>query len=128
MAVSPTTTPPVVSKSLYAKSSGGVATFLDSSDISPVQKMLNAQKTTQATKPGSFFESEDWLRMKAFEIRSRIVMYQNLGLTSEYQAAQQEGADVVKKYQALLMKKQADEATQSIEDQINSQLGIDTTA
>jgi len=85
--------------------------------------MLSNQKAVAAKKV-SYFESEDFLKMKAFEIRSRIVMYQNLGLTREYQMAQQEGADVVAKYQKILAQKN----TQALEDQVNQQLGLDTSA
>lgn len=87
----------------FSFSSGGAKSFLNSTDISPVQRMLQAQKAKENTKT-SYFDSEDYLRMKAFEIRRRITMYQSLGLQQEYQLAQQEGAEVVKKYQALLAK------------------------
>lgn len=73
--------------------------------VSPVQKALQARQTEVTQRSGNnFFESEDFLRMKAFEIRARIVLYQNLGLSQEYAQAQAEGAEVVKKYQALLAK------------------------
>jgi hypothetical protein len=77
-----------------------------SESLSPVQQMLSRQKAdTEKNKDRTnYFESEDYLRMKAFEIRQRIVLYQNLGLTQQYQQAQAEGQEVVKKYQALLKK------------------------
>lgn len=125
MAVGSSTSSPIISPSLFAKpTSGSAVSFLNSSDVSPVQRMLADQKKAQETAPGNYMESEDFLRMKAFEIRARIVMFQNLGLTQEYQMAQQEGAEVVKKYQALLQKKAAEESAKAIEDQLNSGLNI----
>lgn len=118
------TTSTQVSKALFAKpTSGNSLSFLNSSDVSPVQRMLANQKKVQETKT-NYFDSEEWLRMKAFEIRSRIVMYQNLGLTQEYAAAQQEGAEVVKKYQKILSQKNA----KAIEDQVNAKFGLNTSA
>lgn len=73
---------------------------------SPVQKVMQEREAMaqNAKNRGNYMETEDFLRMKAFEIRGRIVLYQNLGMTAEYQQAQLEGAEVVKKYQALLAK------------------------
>lgn len=72
---------------------------------SEVEKMSAARTTAKANaKKNNYFESEDYLRMKANEIKYRIDLYKNLGLQPEYEAAQQEGADVVAKYQALLKK------------------------
>ncbi len=75
--------------------------FLNYSDISPVQRLLNATKTEQA-KRTNYMDSEDFLRMKAIEISKRISLYKNLGLSSEYSLAVAEGQEVDKKYQALI--------------------------
>lgn len=76
--------------------------------LSPVQKALRAKDAEiQKAADNNFFESEDYLRMSAFEIRNRITLYKNLGLTQQYEQAQAEGAEVVKKYQAILAKAQA---------------------
>lgn len=70
-------------------------------DKSPIQKSLDAQKK-KAEKFVKYDESEDFLRMKAFEISGRIKTFKNLGLTVQYEAAQAEGAAVVQKYKDLL--------------------------
>jgi hypothetical protein len=100
--ISPTNSP-FISKALMATSNGSSSSFLTSSDVSPVQKMVNAQKsqTTQVEK-GSYFYSEDYLRLQAFEIRSRIVTYQNMGMAAQYAQAQQEGQVIVGAYQAYM--------------------------
>lgn len=68
---------------------------------SPVRLMLDKQKAEAAEKV-NYEETEDFLRLKAFEIKNRITLYKNLGMTAQYQQAQQEGAAVVQKYQELL--------------------------
>lgn len=87
------------------RTASGGKTFLSTSAsaLSPVQRMVQEQKQVAQTQT-NYFESEDWLRIKAMEISYRISLYKNLGLTAEYQAAQAEGTEVVKKYQALLQK------------------------
>jgi hypothetical protein len=74
-----------------------------SAEISPVQKLATARKDAKTKAiEGNYFNSETYLRLKANEIKYRIDLYKNLGLAPEYEAAQQEGAEVVAKYQALL--------------------------
>ncbi len=94
---------PFISKALMASSNGSSSTFLTSSDKSPVQKMVEAQKTSiTQTEKGSYFYSEDYLRLQAFEIRSRITTYKNLGMSAQYAQAQQEGQVIVGAYQAYV--------------------------
>ena len=83
-------------------SGSGSMNFLDTSSDTAVTKLLNAEKTkTTQTVQGNYFYSEDYLRAQANEIHARIVTFQNLGLTSQYQQAEQEGQVVVQEYQAL---------------------------
>lgn len=97
----PTPKPLTASEKIAAKRAADAAAIEAAFDRSPVQRMLDNQKT-QASKKVNYEETEDFLRLKAFEIRKRIVLYQNLGMNAEYQQAQAEGVAVVQKYQALL--------------------------
>jgi hypothetical protein len=102
MATSPITSS--TNSALFARqgsSGAGSSTFLGATDKSGVQKILESkQSDASRADQNNFFFSENYLRMKAFEIRARIVMYQSLGLTDQYQQAQQEGQIVVQQYQA----------------------------
>ena len=108
-----------VSQSLFAtQSSNGSSTFLTSTDTSAVQKMVDAQKTkvTQVTQ-ANYFYSENYLRLAANEIHSRIVTYKNLGMTAQYSQAQQDGQVIVQEYQAYEKAKAAGlDTTQAIKD------------
>jgi len=95
---------------LGANKSSTSKSFLNYSETSGVQKLVQAQ--TAKTSKTPYTESVDYLRMKANEISRRIALYKNMGYTEGYQLAQQEGVEVVKKYQALL-KKQAPTSTTS---------------
>ena len=91
-----------------AKDTGnGNASFLNFSTESPVQRMLNAQKA-EKTKYTPFDETEDFLRMKAFEISNRIKLMTRMGQGDAVNQLRKEAAEVIVKYQALQKKALAD--------------------
>jgi len=117
-------TNPIISSSVWggftAKSYGSSsASFLNYATESPVQKMLKAQKA-EKEKLGGYEDSEDFLRMKAFEISNRIKLMNRMGQTAAVAQLQVEGQEVVKKYMELQQKA----AAKALEDQVNEQFGL----
>lgn len=99
MAVTPANNSPFLNAT---SGSGSSKSFLTTQSASPVQQMLDNQKSQTTSSEGgdSFYYSEDYLRMKAYEISGRIATYKNMGMTAQYSAAQQEGQMIVAQYQA----------------------------
>lgn len=73
---------------------------------SAVQKALTARNAEQA-KLGEYEKSDDFYRLKAFELKKRIALYGNLGLTDLQAQAQDEAVKLIKEYQAITKKKAA---------------------
>ncbi|HEY8963397.1 MAG TPA: hypothetical protein VIN59_02915 [Alphaproteobacteria bacterium] len=108
-----------------SSSTSNVNSFLGYAEKSPVQQLVEAQKAAKE-KLGGFMESEDFLRMKAFEISNRIKLMNRMGQTDAVAALEAEGQEVVKKYLALQQKAAADAAAKELEDQVNEKFGLGT--
>lgn len=68
--------------------------------LSAVEKNLAAKKE-QAKNFVRYDESEDFFKMKAFELKRRLVFYQNMGMQTEASLVEGEAAELIKKYQKL---------------------------
>ena len=105
---------PIISNASYARLN---AEKRGSSTDTPsaVQRQLTAKKTEEA-KAGDYEKSDDFYKLKAYELKKRIALYGNLGLTDLQQQAQDEATTLVKEYQALQKQKAAEEAAASVSE------------
>ncbi|MBU6236109.1 MAG: hypothetical protein KGQ41_09710 [Alphaproteobacteria bacterium] len=70
---------------------------------SEIDRALSAQKA-EADAKVNYQESDDFFRLQAQELKRRITIYSNLGLTDLKNMAEQEAQKLIVKYQKLVAK------------------------
>lgn len=105
---------PIISNAAYERLRSEKRTSLTDTP-SAVQRELAAKKTEQS-KVGEYEKSDNFYKLKAYELKKRIALYGNLGLTDLQQQAQDEAVKLVKEYQTLSKKKAAEEAAASVSE------------
>ncbi len=94
----------------------------DTVDISPVQKILQAQEADKAAKT-NYFDSDDFLRLKISQLRSQLAIYTTVpGLDANgaiVGGIEAEIRDIIGKQQATIQESlsKADEAKATLDEQ-----------
>jgi len=68
--------------------------------LSPVQKLVQNTQA-EAAKQVNYFKSEAYFKSKANQLKYMMALYQNFGLTEEYNAVANEAQRIVKEYVKL---------------------------